>query len=244
MEFLTGLFIIFILAAIFGPKKGKRKRRSASAARRRSAGRPARRVETKSSGTRNRRPSETERLLREAMKTGEVLTVSYAGGTQPGATRRIHPLRFHHDKVRAYCYSSNAEKDFFVDKMSVQPDGAEASYEDLGANGSLNSVEAFKAEYMPAFQSRGWTIEHGDNYIKLFDHFKNMKPRKTPALSLLYEPTYTEIDWLSDDESEVVHQRKRPWCVSTRKGSSQFSNLQQALAKFVMLERDVSPFRE
>lgn len=252
MEFLTALFLLFVFGAIFGAKKGKRRSRRKTSNRQSSpTKRPTPAAPTskpksnpRPASIKKSPPSETERRLLEAVKSGELLTVAYDGGTQPGATRQIHPLKMFHNKVRAYCYSSNAEKDFFISKIKVQPAGTAVSYEDLAADGALDSVETFKAKYLPLFQARGWTIDHANESVKLFDHFKNKKPRKTPALTLAYEPTYTEIDWLSEDEGTITHQRQKPWYVSTRDSSSQFSNLQRALAKFIMLERELSPFRE
>lgn len=245
MEFLTALILLLVFGAIFGGKKGKRTRRTKGSSTRakspKPTARPKRALAKRAKGS---PPSETELLLKQAIQTGEVLTVAYEGGTQPGTTRQIHPLKLHNDKVRAYCYSSKAEKDFFIAKIKPQPPGTETSYEDLAGDGSLDSVEAFKSAYLYRFKARGWTIDHTDDYVKLFDHFKNKKPRKTPALTLSYEPTYSEIDWLSEDDKTITHQRLKPWTVSTRNGSSQFSSLQRALAKFIILERQLSPTPE
>src|SRR5690554_5595250 len=176
MEFLTALFLLLVFGAIFGGKKGKRSRRKKRPSSRTTSSKstaPTKR--TPARRPKNLPPSETELLLQQAIETGEVLTVAYEGGTQPGTTRQIHPLKLHNDKVRAYCYSSKAEKDFFIAKIKPQPAGTQTSYEDLAADGSLDSIEVFKSAYLYRFKARGWTVDHTDECIKLFDHFKNKK---------------------------------------------------------------------
>src|SRR5690554_275381 len=245
MEFLAGLFIIFILAAIFGPKKGSKRRRS------KLPEKGAERKYQQDSGPKRLKPRvrtksqlENERLLLQAHKDGEVLTVAYSGGMQPGTTRQIFPIKFHSNKVRAYCHTSKSEKDFFVEKIKILPPDTPVTYQDFESNGSLESIDSFKREYLPAFEAKGWTVKHVDDRLELFDHFKNMKPRKTPALALAYSPTYEDYDWDGAEGELVTRERSRPWSVVTRQGSSHYRDLRKALVKFLLLEKELSPFRD
>ena len=60
-----------------------------------------------------------EDRLHAAIEDGEVLRITYAGGSQPGAERDIAPISIKDGKVRARCYSSNAVKMFVIDKVSL-----------------------------------------------------------------------------------------------------------------------------
>ena len=248
MEFLTGLFIILILAAIFGPKKRRRKSRRRNAHSATAEAKAAREVQPPKPRPRakplTKAEIENERKLIQAMKDGESLTIAYSGGMQPGATRQIFPLKFHGNKVRAQCHSSGSEKDFFIGKITILPPNTPITYQDFESKGSLESIDAFTMHYLGEFESKGWTIHNRPDQIQLFDHFKNGKPRKTPALSLDYSPTYQEYVEGGSDGEMVTKDRLRPWSVTTRQGSSYYRDLKKALIKFLLLEKELSPFRE
>lgn len=63
--------------------------------------------------------TETEKTLRDAIESGEILTIRYHGGSQPGASREIAPIQITKDKVRARCYASNAVKLFAIGKIEI-----------------------------------------------------------------------------------------------------------------------------
>lgn len=181
--------------------------------------------------------------LEEAIQTGEILTVVYQGGSQPGTSRQISPIKIEGGKVRARCFSTNAVKLFNLDKVLI-PDSNDSGSSDISlAKEALADLPSFKTAYLKQLEARGWTIEHGDDHLFLYDHYKNGKRLKSPALALSYQPEYTETVWRDDDFEEVVKQRDKPWCVSTRKNSTYFKHQDRALSKFLTLELDLSPFR-
>ena len=57
--------------------------------------------------------------LSEAIETGEILSVIYHGGSQPGSVRQLSPIKVTSREVRARDASSNAVKTFLVAKMEL-----------------------------------------------------------------------------------------------------------------------------
>lgn len=64
--------------------------------------------------------SEVLARLESAIGTGELVSIVYHGGSQPGAFREITPLQIEDGKVRARCYTSNAVKTFALDKIELR----------------------------------------------------------------------------------------------------------------------------
>lgn len=61
--------------------------------------------------------------IESAIQTGEILTVTYNGGSQPGVVRQIVPVKFQEsDKVIARCLLSGMTKCFVIEKISIIDD--------------------------------------------------------------------------------------------------------------------------
>ncbi|MCD1631376.1 WYL domain-containing protein [Marinobacter shengliensis] len=86
--------------------------------------------------------------LEEAIETGEVLTIVYNGGSQPGATRKISPIKIEGAKVRARCFSTNAVKLFNLEKVVI-PDGEDATAltEISQAKEALSDLTSFSPDF-------------------------------------------------------------------------------------------------
>jgi len=70
-----------------------------------------------------------EQQLSEAIASGEALSVTYAGGSQPGSKRMIVPRRLEDDKIFTWCLTSNAWRRFFISKLTIVPDDAPTTQE-------------------------------------------------------------------------------------------------------------------
>ncbi|TAN50505.1 MAG: hypothetical protein EPN21_08830 [Methylococcaceae bacterium] len=57
--------------------------------------------------------------LSEAIRTGEILTVIYAAGSQPGRKRQIHPVSLQQDEVLARCIASGLTKSYQIALLDV-----------------------------------------------------------------------------------------------------------------------------
>lgn len=60
-----------------------------------------------------------ETRVRQAIAAGEVLKITYEGGSQPGSVREIAPMTIESGKVRAHCYMSGAVKQFSLAKITI-----------------------------------------------------------------------------------------------------------------------------
>jgi len=97
---------------------------------------------------------EVSHRLREAAGTGEVITIVYDGGSQPGAKREIMVNRLRRDgKVEAIDLQTHSAKTFFVSKIIVvAADHPAASYD----------ANVYRASRAPGGRKRTYSTQrHG-----------------------------------------------------------------------------------
>ena len=181
--------------------------------------------------------------LQAAIQTGEVLTIVYNGGSQPGTTRQISPIKIEGAKVRARCFSSNAVKVFRLEKIEITERPTSNGYVDPIELPKFEDLDQVAEYYTEHFEKQGWTVESYPDAFLLFDHFKNGKPRKTPALSLTYDEDTSEIFWSGEEDDPFVSgKRQKPWSVTGRSQTfSAFKHLNKAMQKFLNLAANSSP---
>ena len=191
---------------------------------------------------------ETEAILREAIATGEILTIAYHGGSQPGGKRQIAPIRIENDLVRARCYISGKAKAFRIKKIQVYENDVLISRWDSEEESTPVSTYSNLPDVLDAHEaalfSLGWHVIAGDESISLFRKFKNGKPLKHPDVAIQYLETIE--DGYYDDELNYhseVKKRARPWVISLRKGGTSFSRLDRAAERFVLEARKHAPIQ-
>lgn len=119
--------------------------------------------------------------LSEAVSSGEILTIKYHGGSQPGAQRQISPISVNGPKVRARCLTSDAVKVFIIEKIELcgeRPDAAEVwepGRLELQQYESLSDVYAAHSDNLI---SMGWHVVFEDDRITLHRIRKNGTPLK------------------------------------------------------------------
>lgn len=181
---------------------------------------------------------ETEKRLREAINTGEVLDIIYQSGSQPGTIREISPISFKGGRVQAKCFSSHKVKLFNIEKITiVDPDKAEQVSKWTAIAQPIphyNSIAELFEREKEFFEHLGWHIESCNDRLSLHRRFKNGKPRKCSDVSLDYEE-YT-YDILYGDDGEF-HEEKRkkvkPWTVrSKNKDTRTYGNFDSAANVF------------
>lgn len=183
--------------------------------------------------------------LQEAINNAEVLKIRYYGGSQPGTVREISPISILNGKVRARCFSSNAIKTFFIDKIELC---------DIDTITNWSKEVALKIEYtnlkevyeknLSELEKLGWHINLENNLISLHRRFKNGKLLKSPDVSLHFEEyTYDLIFYDEDDiRKENYRKRQRPWTVSAKnKETRTFGNLDKAVHFFIEEAKLLSP---
>lgn len=66
-------------------------------------------------------------VLRAAVGTGEIISIAYHGGSQPGTRRDIVVLRVDEDRVFARCLDAGGFRLFLFDRMAIAT-GNEPAY--------------------------------------------------------------------------------------------------------------------
>ncbi len=119
--------------------------------------------------------------LNEAVETGEIISVIYHGGSQPGTVRQISPLKVTHREIRAREVATGAVKTFLIDKMELAQGKSDAKQYNPDAVNKLPEPstiqEVFQSE-VEGLKRLGWYIQLEINSISLHRYFKNGKPRK------------------------------------------------------------------
>lgn len=187
-----------------------------------------------------------EKQLKEAIEAGEVLRISYAGGSQPGTARDIAPISVKGGKVRARCYSSNAVKLFALDKISIldqssaKPDKWEP---DRPPRTRYSCVGDIVAEHAEEWKAAGWHPQYDEDQIGLHMYGKRGKLLKSPAVSLCFDPVVNELYMdLDGNFSAPDKKRERPWVVRANgMNTVTFKNFDKAAALFVEYSRQVTP---
>jgi hypothetical protein len=162
--------------------------------------------------------------LHEAIGTGELISIIYHGGSEPGTARMILPIKIEGDKVRARCYTSNKVKAFSLEKIELAADDI-PDY--TGAHQEPASLKEAIAPYLNELKAAGWDIELTSDSAGLFTFFKNGKRRKTPDLGIYYQ---------NPNENDGINHR--PWYVS----GHAYKYLSKAILKFMEIARRHKPF--
>jgi hypothetical protein len=156
----------------------------------------------------------------EAISTGEILTVVYHGGSQPGTKRQISPIKITTGKVYARDLVSGSVKWFAIEKLEiVDADSPVPPYR-------LNARELDKSDFLPflsakieELKSLGWHIELSDLSVSAHRPYKNGKIRKGADTGIHFR----------------AEAAKRPWYVwgPGLESAKTFSDLASAISAFI-----------
>lgn len=191
----------------------------------------------------------TEKRLQEAIKDGEVLTVIYQGGSQPGALRKIAPISVKDGKVRARCLSSNAVKLFALDKINIideeMPLGVTGWQQTIKSITHYESISVLLEKKREFLEGLGWHIDNNLTCISLHRCFKNGKPFKSSDVSLGYEEY--RYDMVVGLDGELCEEKKvkshRPWTIRGKnKDTKTFGSLDKAAEVFLEWANLLAPF--
>lgn len=122
--------------------------------------------------------------LTEAMKAGEILTIVYHGGSQPGTKREIYPIIVSPDNVRARDIATGIAKNFLVSKIELVPENCsskEYNPDGLQKDTDLTDLLSGKREKL---ESLGWHIKLSEKSVGAYRYFKNGKLRKTSDVGI------------------------------------------------------------
>ncbi|MBX3691633.1 hypothetical protein [Dokdonella sp.] len=188
-----------------------------------------------------------ERLL-AAIETGEVLKVSYLGGSAPGATREIAPIQVMGDKVSARCYTSNAVKTFVISKITILdgdiPSSSPTWQPKQHQQPLYSTLDGVFQSNLDTWAQLGWHVNREENAISLHRKRKNGTPLKGSDVSLNYEEYASDIVMGLDGElrEENIRKRVRPWVVRGKnKGTATLGSLDGAFEVFQKYAQELSP---
>lgn len=151
-----------------------------------------------------------EKILSEAISTGEIIAIVYHGGSQPGTKRQISPISISNSKVRARCLNSNETKLFFLSKIQI-----------------VSNTDSFKS-YKPKFKYSNPNLQKSaadepcnlsEILSKHIDEFKvlgfHLEIRENSAAAY---PVLENGDIVKNPDviiAKTGKNRKRPWTVTS-----------------------------
>lgn len=109
-------------------------------------------------------------LLREAIGTGEIVTIVYMAGSQPGTKRDVLPRSVSRDELRAHCLACNGYRSFKIAHLRVVEPGADYPTYDPARprskqkDASLDDVVARNRERLEVL---GWSLVASEHAITL-----------------------------------------------------------------------------
>lgn len=156
--------------------------------------------------------------LRASIRTGEIVTIIYHGGSNPGASREIFPIGIMpgDEKLRARCIVDGATKMFKIDKISiVDGDGVIDIAKDISQSKLYTSLKELYIDAIPLFDAEKFHIELGDNELSVHKKWKNGKHQKGVVIDICYRDEYTalEFNYNSGQFDEVIKTPNRPWYI-------------------------------
>ena len=208
--------------------------------------------------------------LRQAIQAGEVLTVVYHGGSNPGAVRKIAPMEILGGKVSARCFTSEATKTFFIEQIAVIENSSVShalTWTPQADQPKFGSLADFVSANSNDWLSGGWHIEHQEAQLSLHRKFKTGKPLKNYDVSLNYEEyasdwdcgreTHIHVSLFGHEEhasdgdcgrethihmEENFRKRQRPWVVRAKNhDTSTYGSLDKATEMFLQHARNLAP---
>ncbi len=189
------------------------------------------------------------------------ISIIYHGGSQPGSTREILPIRIDGKMLHAKCAITNRFKMFNMEKLELE-NSASNNYSNLTVNPvkvtdnknpeyheleQYADFQDFLEKEAGRFEPLGWKVESQEELIELSDGlycrfitiglflmFKSGKRQKHPFIAFNLAPC--EI------EGEYWEQKPRPYSIQVRNlNSKSFVNLDKAAHYFIQQATEKSP---
>lgn len=190
----------------------------------------------------------TEKIQR-AIERNETIEIIYYGGSHPGQSRIISPLKIENDKVSARADETFIVKAFFLSKIAILENGniinSDSSDLTLVEPERYETLSVFFQKKKPYLEALGWDVSKTDeNRIELSDYFKNGKVRKSPFASVYFEEFIEEYVYDISVEDIVVQKKKKlkPWTVYCKKETTRtFSIFENSVKSFLEFAEKYAP---
>ncbi|TFF20792.1 hypothetical protein E3C22_18045 [Jiella endophytica] len=190
--------------------------------------------------------------LEDAMGTGELVSIRYHGGSQPGAIRDIAPLAIEGTKLRARCYASHTVKTFSLDKIEPLPTPARTAdparwqagwFPDV--EGEPDAVEDICPGSRERWAALGWSVRETADGSGFALRLHRPKKRGSgflaaPCVELCFTPMRRRVvmtgDVTASGAAVLVEvedgESARPWRLRTRSDTRTWKHYDKAAAAF------------
>ncbi len=191
------------------------------------------------------------RLL-EARDGGEILTIIYNGGSQPGTKRNIVPVKVDATDVRAREADTGAQKVFKIEKIVLVTEGGNGDavagkWKDPSLARSIPdpaSLAEAITPHMAELEALGWRVELTGEHCRLLYAPKVAKTGRVfkpkIGVELEYRPLTSDgiyVNPADDFFVEDLHPNSRPYNID----GSTFAHLGKATQRFLDRARERAP---
>ena len=194
-------------------------------------------------------------LLTKTVGTGEVVTITYNGGSRPGQPRKTVPISISNEELVGIEPGSHTQKHYKLTRIALvelssgeRESNSEAIAPVISDVPVLDTLSEYIERYSPELKLAGWYISTSDTSFSIGTYFKNGKPRKTPSVSVQYidRSIETAYDFEKDAFVEIKKDltgHERPWRLDSwrfKEGKS-LSQLHRAFELFIEEARASDP---
>ena len=174
-----------------------------------------------------------EKRLNEAAEAGEVITVVYHGGSQPGTKRRLSPIKATPRELRARDLATDEVKTFLVAKIEIVSENHPAKEYVSGfvAQPEFTGLVDALGSKVKELEAVGWHVNLSESSVSVHRYFKNGQPRKGGDAGILK----------NDEEGS-----NRPWYVfgPDLVTARTFSHLEKAVELFLEQALNHAPAKQ
>jgi hypothetical protein len=191
--------------------------------------------------------TELREFLTARCGSGEIITIAYAGGHEPGATREVVAIKCDDSALVAAASALEPAKTFKLDKI-LWAQAGDVRVENPTAQPVprpdtfpvFETLSQYTAHFRGDYKRAGWHIhdsEDGSSF-GVGGFFKNGKPKKTATVGIGYYEPGDMIFNPHSGEAEFVRRapssRDRPWRVDSwrYKQGKTFHSLRDAVRAF------------
>lgn len=182
-----------------------------------------------------------------AANAGEIVSIVYHRGSQPGTVREIVPIAITDEEVRAHDLAAESEKTFKLAYTELAgPQTMARAYDPAAPRfvEDTQTVQAALAAHVPALQAMGWHVELTENRTSLHRFFKNGKPRKSYDVTMGFDEFTVDMfdDFDGRGLQKVTRPSKRPYNMSSAVLPTRtFVRLSLAIPLFLEEARRLAP---
>lgn len=194
-------------------------------------------------------PDDLRGILASAATAGEIVSIVYRRGSQPGTVREVVPLAVYADEIVAHDLAAGIDKTFKLEHLELAGPNTDARAYDPTAPPPIETkqtVQEAVASHVVALESSGWAVDLTERRVSLdrpYLFYKNGKPRRRYVVTLGYDE-FT-VDAFDDADGRGIQMVTRPsrrpyYVVSSSLPTRTFVHLPAALQQFLEEARNLS----